>query len=80
MIRRFDGGDIIDLIERIRSVDFCDAVAYAEQFNGLISNPAVSSIAANRGRLMPPTGETEMRSFSTAQLKNVRSFASVRLA
>jgi hypothetical protein len=31
------GGDIIDLIERVRCVDFSDAIAYAEQFYGSIS-------------------------------------------
>jgi hypothetical protein len=40
------GGDIIDLIERVRGVDFRDAVAYAEQFIGSISTLAKSPIQA----------------------------------
>jgi putative DNA primase/helicase len=41
-----NGGDIVDLIERVRGVNFRDAVAYAEQFNGSTSILAISTAPA----------------------------------
>lgn len=46
-----NGGDIIDLIEHVRGVDFRDAVAYAEQFGGSTSTMVMSPKPAAAARL-----------------------------
>ena len=45
------GGDIIDLIERVRGVDFRGAAAYAEQFDGPISTMVLSPKPTAAARL-----------------------------